>query len=496
MAKKNYDPAVWKAQKEDQLKQAQETVLEIARNFDRDPTQIAEMLAFQSRFHRYSVRNSMLIYKANPHATFTASFAHFKSMGWSVQKGQKGIQILVPARVTYIQDGEKWVQLSKASKQLQEEYHRGTLQSRSVLRFKVGYVFDISQTNCPPEQYPKIFSMGQSSKDHRAAYEGLVEWAADRLKCPVRVTDVRSISLRGYYNRLQNAITLSDKLNDTQLFSTCLHEVAHAILHNSPDAMAKSTAQIEFEADALSIMLETHAGIALTDIRKGHLADNYREMVSSLSAAQGVDDILQPVADIYTNMVGEIEGAITKYLDSQNVTRSENVPPISDEAPAAAESLADKILSPEVVLERMTYSKLAMFASAVMNGTYDTEIFEQGVDEVTVTRTADRLTFARYDFIGDQICYNPRIEFAVDDELHTLRPLSCENTERQTRYEVTDNSMRTQLDLYIHSQLFPTLQGFVPVEAKLDGQSISLYPDGSQINVQPVAPTQGLSLEP
>lgn len=48
---KNYDPAAWKAQKDDQLKQAQEAVLQIAENFHRDPTQIAEMLAFQSRFH-------------------------------------------------------------------------------------------------------------------------------------------------------------------------------------------------------------------------------------------------------------------------------------------------------------------------------------------------------------------------------------------------------------------------------------------------------------
>ncbi len=476
---KNYDPAAWKAQKDDQMKQAQEAVLQIAENFHRDPSQIAEILAFQSRFHSYSIRNSMLIYASNPHATFTASFAHFKSMGWSVQKGQKGTQILVPARVTYIQDGEKWVQLSKASKRLQAEYHEGKIPHRSALRFKIGCVFDISQTDCPPEQYPKIFAMGHSSEDHKAAYKGLVEWSADKLKCPVSVKDIHSISLRGFYSPLKNTITLSDKLNDTQLFSTCLHEVAHAILHNSPDAMAKPTAQIEFEADALSVMLETHAGIELTEARKGHLADNYREMVSALPDEAKVDEILQPVAEIYKNMVGEIEAAITKYVNEQNVVVGENVPPVAEKT--ISQTVADEIISPEVILERMTYSKMESFVPAVMDGTYDTEIFESGVDEISITRTADRLTLARYDFIGDRICYNPRIEFAMDDELHTLRPLSYENTEQQTKIEVTDNAVRTQLDLYVHSELFPTMQGFVPCEAKADGQRIDLYPDGSPI---------------
>jgi len=484
---KNYDPAAWKTQKDDQLKQAQEAVLQIAENFHRDPTQIAEMLAFQSRFHSYSIRNSMLIYASNPHATFTASFAHFKSMGWSVQKGQKGTQILVPARVTYIQDGGKWVQLSKASKRLQAEYHEGKIPHKSVLRFKVGYVFDISQTDCPPEQYPKIFSMGQSSEDHKAAYKGLVEWSADKLKCPVSVKDIHSISLRGFYSPLKNTITLSDKLNDTQLFSTCLHEVTHAILHNSPDAMAKPTAQIEFEADALSVMLETHAGIELTEARKGHLADNYREMVSALPDEAKVDEILQPVAEIYKNMVGEIEAAITKYMDSQDVSLSENIPAEHEEAPVTAEGFADGERSSLWQLENENYITMERIAPEVFSGTYSNVRYECEVDELMVAKAGNTLVVSLYDRLEADPFYSPRIEFEVDDANKTLHPVSYEQTEPRVMYSVTNIDLARQLGEYCKNNLFPYLQnGYTPVEAVQDGQSISLRSDVPQIEAAPI----------
>src|SRR5438067_704493 len=66
-------------------------------------------LDVQSRFHRYSFGNSVLIAMQRPDATQVAGFHTWKELGRSVRKGEHGIRILAPIkrRVEDVeQDGE------------------------------------------------------------------------------------------------------------------------------------------------------------------------------------------------------------------------------------------------------------------------------------------------------------------------------------------------------------------------------------------------------
>ena len=57
----------------------------------------AEYLRTMSRFHKYSVNNTMLIFMQKPDATLVAGFNKWRDQfGRSVQKGQKGIKIIAP----------------------------------------------------------------------------------------------------------------------------------------------------------------------------------------------------------------------------------------------------------------------------------------------------------------------------------------------------------------------------------------------------------------
>ena len=56
-----------------------------------------QYLATMSRFHRYSVNNTMLIYMQRPDATHVAGFNKWRDQfGRSVKKGEKGIKIIAP----------------------------------------------------------------------------------------------------------------------------------------------------------------------------------------------------------------------------------------------------------------------------------------------------------------------------------------------------------------------------------------------------------------
>ena len=78
-------------------------------------------------------------------------------MGWSVQKNAQKLPSLVPVKITYLIHDGKWIPLSVADEALKKAYRAGEIESEVIQRYKIGYVYDISQTNCPPEQYPKFY---------------------------------------------------------------------------------------------------------------------------------------------------------------------------------------------------------------------------------------------------------------------------------------------------------------------------------------------------
>src|SRR5438445_613450 len=55
-------------------------------------------LRTRSRFHRYSLRNTLLIAFQFPHATHVAGFRRWLELGRCVRKGEKAIRIFAPIR--------------------------------------------------------------------------------------------------------------------------------------------------------------------------------------------------------------------------------------------------------------------------------------------------------------------------------------------------------------------------------------------------------------
>lgn len=89
----------------------------------------AEYLRFQSRFHRYSFGNALLIYLQKPDATYVAGYKTWQKMGRQVKKGEKGIAIFAP----------QMVKVRKVQEDSGEEVEESRLAG-----FRVAYVFDVS----------------------------------------------------------------------------------------------------------------------------------------------------------------------------------------------------------------------------------------------------------------------------------------------------------------------------------------------------------------
>lgn len=320
----------WKQKNEEREKQAAESINSLLLSFQDDPGVAVEYLMFSSRFPRYSLNNTMLIYRQNPHAVFVQSYKAWKDEGANVKKGEHGLLIRVPVIITYLKTEEGVVQLKYATKQQQLAYRRGEIEGYEKLGFRFGNVFDISQTDFPPEKYPELFQMGYPSEKHMALCEAVRSYSEEKLHIPIRIEDVASISLRGYYNPETEEITISDRLRDTERLSTITHELGHALARHRRNS-GKSSAQIEYEGDCISIMLQEHMGVAITDSRKRHLSDHYevfrKEQTAKYSslpqeeqiekANNGIAEAFSAVFQIYAEALEDMKPYLDRVLEPE-----------------------------------------------------------------------------------------------------------------------------------------------------------------------------------
>lgn len=273
------------AQAEERKKELSNRVLECAKSFTQNPENIMEYLRFQSKFYRYSVKNTMLIQSQNPTASFCGSFKHFKDKGYSVKKGEKSMQILVPTIKTFLKlPNEETIALSEATKQQKADYKVGKIESYQKRYFKIGNVFDISQTDCPKSDYPKHLDLGYSSKQHAELFKVLKNFSQEKLNCPVHEGAYSSVTYRGLYSITDNEIKISSNFDDTTKLSILSHELGHAILHSKYTELGDPKmlpVQKEFEADAVSIMLYSRFALEVNESRQRHLSESFSGFTKS-----------------------------------------------------------------------------------------------------------------------------------------------------------------------------------------------------------------------
>lgn len=316
-----YNKEKYLQQQEEKLAKVNLQIKEMSINYETHPEQIAELLAFSSKFYNYSARNILLIQNQNPHATFVQSFDQWKEAGYTVKKGQQGLKVLVPVKTTYLEvTGEnKLVKLSDATPEQQRLYKTHQIDSVQKTYYSIGNVFDISQTSCPVSEYPQYYSMGYKDADQDRIIEGIENYCKDSLKMPVNTSDLSSIGLRGYYDDTAKAITLNELLESTEKLSTLTHELGHAVMDHTAFTEVSNRSQQEFEADCFSVMLDNHLGIDVTEARKRHLADNYSKMEKNYldrDANYDFDKIISDVFSRYKKVIVDMDVYINNQIEA------------------------------------------------------------------------------------------------------------------------------------------------------------------------------------
>ena len=225
----------------------------------------AEYLRTMSRFHKYSVNNTMLIYMQKPDATLVAGFNKWRDQfERNVMKGEKGIKIIAPTPFKKKIEQEKrdpdtnLPMLDADGKVITEE------KEIKIPMFKPVTVFDVSQTDGKP--LPQLASDLSGNVQN---YDVFMEALRRSSPVPIEIIHIRDGS-DGYFSLDNQKIAIREGMSEVQTVSAVVHEIAHSKLHNQKKIEEPKDAPKYQEVEIFDVpALFSDGRIALADLPEG-----------------------------------------------------------------------------------------------------------------------------------------------------------------------------------------------------------------------------------
>ena len=196
-------------------------------------------LSVMSKFHRYSVNNTMLIYMQKPEATLVAGFNKWKNQfARHVKKGEHGITIIAPT--PYKKKIEEMKCDPDTHAPILDADGKAVMEEKEIEipMFRPVKVFDVSQTDGKP--LPELASSLSGTVPH---YEAFLE--ALRRSAPVPIEfEAMAANMDGYFSPDRQRIAIREGMSEVQTVSAAVHEVAHSKLHDPKKYEAEPTWKI------------------------------------------------------------------------------------------------------------------------------------------------------------------------------------------------------------------------------------------------------------
>ena len=253
-----------------------------------DSEQFKSFLDTMSKFHNYSLNNIHLLKMQNPNVSRVASFNKWKAdFDRTVKKGSKALKIWVPYQVkTKISANQNELSFSPSENEMEEK-------EVTVTRFKLGNVFDVSQTE--GKELPKaINELTGDVKDYEDLYRAAKAVSMDN-QVPISFEEIKRESTNGYYSPDENRIVISKGLKgQEQILKTIFHEMAHADLHRGSNAQYGDDQyrKQELQAESVAYVVANHFGFDTSGFSFGYLAiwakdkNGFEDMVEQLQVVQ------------------------------------------------------------------------------------------------------------------------------------------------------------------------------------------------------------------
>ena len=290
-----------------------------------------QYLSTMSRFHRYSVNNTMLIYMQCPDATHVAGFNKWRNQfGRNVLKGEKGIRIIAPT--PYKKKVEEIKTDPETNAPVLDADGKAIIEEKEIRipMFKVVSVFDVSQTAGKP-----LPQLAADLSGNVQQYEVFMEALRRASPVPMEIKPVAR-DTDGFFSIKEQSITIRAGMSEVQTVCAAVHEIAHAKLHDYehmteladdgetilvPGEKSRNTEEVE--AESISYAVCQYYGIETVENSFGYIATwsqgkELKELRASLetinkTASELITDIDRHFAEICKE----------RGIDRENLTAAE-----------------------------------------------------------------------------------------------------------------------------------------------------------------------------
>ena len=295
-----------------------------------------DYLNTMSKFHHYSVNNTILIAMQRPDATLVAGYeAWQKNFDRHVKRGSKGIKIISPVKVKkkvwqgndFDRDdnGEKCLfQRPGETKEQFEKRSAETVKEVEYTNFMITSVFDVSDTEGKELPAIGVSELNGTVED----YPKLITALESISKVPIEYADITT-GAKGYFSTTDHKIVVQKDMSEVQTLKTLIHEMAHSLLHDKTeeashgqqDTKSKSTKEVEAESVAYTVC--QHFGIDTSDYSFGYIASwsqgkDLKALKASMDTIRKTASTI--ISDVNTKVMEEKTMATLDEAAAQNKT--------------------------------------------------------------------------------------------------------------------------------------------------------------------------------
>ena len=290
-----------------------------------DSDRFKTLLDTLSKFYDYSVNNTLMILGQNPKATQLAGYNKWQNdFNRQVKSGEKGLMIWMPVEIKvkenhYVLDENGNRILGDDGKFKREEVE---VKKRT---FKIGYTFDVSQTEQIEGKEVIELSPVKDLKGDVKDYQALTKALMEISPAPIKI-EAFTAPAKGCYNSLTNEITIQPDMSEVQTIKTMIHEIAHSIVHSNENLnQLKQNENIEFsknekevQAESIAYIVSSHLGIDTSDYSFPYVA------TWSLSTdPNNLENVKQNLKCIKSTSM-DLSSKLDTYMEQLQVQQNQN----------------------------------------------------------------------------------------------------------------------------------------------------------------------------
>lgn len=298
-------------------------------------------LKAMSKFHDYSLNNTLLILMQKPDASLVAGFGKWRNdFERHVKRGEKGIKIFAPAPYTIKKEAEKidpdtgQPVIGADGKPVMEQ------REIKIPAFKVVSVFDVSQTDGKEIPDLSVDALTSSVEQYEDFWRVLKEVSP----VPVELEKIEG-GAHGYYSLADKRIAVDEGMSELQTIKTLIHEIAHAKLHdidlNAPPEELENRPNRrtrEVEAESIAFTVCQHFGLDTSDYSFGYVAGwSSDKEIKELKAS------LETIRTTASALITEIEERLQALSQQREAAQEQERPVLESLAPEQQQAIRDEV---------------------------------------------------------------------------------------------------------------------------------------------------------